>query len=78
MTSTMTSHATCTHPATKAGRAACRKARASQATRDAIARAEIRAAYEAGVDIAILLGMMAQLGIDINTDLDIEELIDSL
>lgn len=72
-----TSHRDCTHPATKAGRAKCRKARAAQeASRNAFA-VEIRDAYEAGTDIDELIGMISLLG-PIDPNLDIEEIIASL
>lgn len=75
---TTTSHTDCTHPATKAGRAACRRARSQSATRDRIAREAIRDCYFAGIEADELLGMIAQLGIEVDTDADIEEIIASL
>jgi hypothetical protein len=73
-----TSHRDCTHPATKAGRAKCRKDRAAVATRDADDRAEIRQAYFDGAELDELFGMIGRLGIDINPNLDIEEIIATL
>lgn len=77
MTKTM-NHTDCTHPATKAARAKCRKDRAAKATRDAIARDAIRGCYHAGIDAEELLGMIAQLGIEVDPDADLEEIIASL
>lgn len=77
MTKTM-NHSNCDHPATKAARAACRKARRAQEASQIDAREEIRAAYFAGVDIDMLLGMIAMAGIDVDEDADIEEIIASL
>lgn len=75
---TMTPHTNCLHPATKAARAACRKARAARETRDAIARSAIRDAYYAGIDAEELLGMITQLGLDYDYDADIEQIIADL
>ena len=77
MTSTMT-HRDCTHPATKAGRAKCRRDRAANITAEVNARQAIIDAYRNDADADELLGMMAQIGIDINADLSLEELIAAL
>lgn len=77
MTKTM-NHSNCDHPATKAARAKCRKDRARIELAQGEAREEIRAAYFAGVDLAMILGMIAQAGIMIDEDADIEEIIASL
>jgi 2-phospho-L-lactate guanylyltransferase (CobY/MobA/RfbA family) len=77
MTKTM-NHTNCAHPATKAARRTCRELRRSAAYSDSAARDEIRAAYEAGVDAAIILGMIYAIGLDIDDDADLEEIIASL
>lgn len=79
MTKTMMNHRDCDHPATKAGRAACRREHAARATRDAIAKAAIRDCYYTeGIDAEEILGMIHQLGLPINPDDDLETIIASL
>lgn len=54
MTKTM-NHSNCTHPATKAGRAKCRRDRAQAQQELAIALADIKARYFAGDDAEELI-----------------------
>lgn len=77
MTKTM-NHTDCPHPATKAARAKCRKLRASHEAADRAGREAIIRAYHDGAELDEIFGMMAQQGIYIDPDLDIEEILGTL
>lgn len=75
MTKTMT-HTECTHPATKAGRAACRRARKAQEASQAHEVQALRASYYDGTaDAEEIIGSLRALGIDFDEDADLEEII---
>jgi hypothetical protein len=82
MTKTM-NHTNCTHPATKAGRAKCRKDRAIADARRTATLTDLRASYFAGADIEAIAGAVADIAPDLaqgyyDGSLDIEEFIASL
>jgi len=74
----MSAHANCTHPATKAARAKCRAARKAAEITERENRAEIIQAYYDGAELDEIFGMMAQRGIYIDPDKDIDEILESL
>lgn len=71
-------HTNCTHPATKAARAKCRRERATRDAADRAGRLEIVQAYHDGAELEEIFGMMAQQGIYIDPDLDADDIINSL
>jgi len=86
MTKTM-NHSNCTHPATKAGRAACRRLHAAQERDEALAFAarldaihEVITAYHAGDDLEEIMGRLRAIDPDLtegyyNGDLDPDEIM---
>ncbi len=76
MTKTM-NHTACTHPATKAGRAACRKARAKHEAEVATLRqAIIDSYYGAGeAEGEEVIYALQAIDPDLDYDLDIEEIV---
>ena len=78
MTKTMT-HTECTHPATKAGRAACRRARKAQEASRAFEVQALRASYYEGTaDAEAIIASLRALGIDFDENADLEEVIASI
>lgn len=78
MTKTM-NHSNCTHPATKAGRAKCRRARASRECQRRLDIQALRDAYYTGdEDAEVIIGRIHTLGIKIDEDDDLETIIASL
>ena len=77
MTKTM-NHTNCAHPATKAGRSLCRKINAQIEVVDQLLREGIRNDYFAGTDAEDLIGRILALGIEVDPDADLEEVIASL
>lgn len=80
MTSTM-NHSHCPHPATKAARAKCRKARASRDAQVAAEVASLITAYDKGADLDEVIHDLALLVPAVadayygDTDLEVEEII---
>lgn len=78
MTKTM-NHSNCPHPSTSSARAKCRKERAARVEADLAARADLRASYYSGdADAEEVIAGMRDLGLDIDPDADLEELISSI
>jgi hypothetical protein len=81
MTTTRTSHTDCTHPATKAARALCRKMRAAQESSARLqARALVDSYYDGSGDIEEIMGGLHRLGVGAvkgyyDGTLDIEEVM---
>lgn len=80
---TTTSHRDCPHPATKAARAICRKARASQAAHEVDTLTAIRDSYFAGADLEEIAARVNDIRPDLaaayyDNSLDIEGFIASL
>jgi hypothetical protein len=80
---TTTPHTSCTHPATKAARAKCRKLRTAAEAHEGTILAEIVASYYAGADLEGIAGAVSRIRPDLaqgyyDETLDAEEFIASL
>jgi hypothetical protein len=76
---TSTPHTSCTHPATKAGRAACRKARAANEAREvevtALRGAIVQSYYDNTAEAEEIISALRAIDPDLDYDLDIEEIV---